>query len=141
MYPVATAASVNGTLIFIKSLALTSYPSFFRIPREVIFADAPIGVRLPPSVAPATSPKYSTVGSIFRIPTHWNASPATSALGEFYQYRLPAYRVLLNSYLYNIAYNHLQFFDSYYFITVCLTRLRKAERCIQSLGVCVFWHV
>ena len=34
------------------------------MPIPVIFADAPIGVQFPPSVAPDNKPKYKTVGSI-----------------------------------------------------------------------------
>ena len=56
IYPVSTAARVKGTPYFIKVVALTSYPSFLRIPMPAIFALAPIGVRFPPSVAPQSRP-------------------------------------------------------------------------------------
>ena len=51
------AANVNGIPILKKSEFLTVYPSLRRIPIPVIFADAPIGVQLPPRVAPERSPK------------------------------------------------------------------------------------
>ena len=47
-----------------KSAKVTISPFLRRIPTAVIFADAPTGVRLPPSVAPQSNPKYSIVGSI-----------------------------------------------------------------------------
>ena len=58
---------MNGTPIDINSLAETSKPSLRRIPPAAMFADAPTGVILPPSVAPANRPKYSTVGK-FNFP-------------------------------------------------------------------------
>ena len=63
MYAGMMAASVKGIPMRKKSLFLTSYPSFRRIPMPVILADAPMGVQLPPRVAPERSPKYSAVGS------------------------------------------------------------------------------
>lgn len=36
------------------------------MPIPVILADAPMGVQLPPKVAPERSPKYSGVASILR---------------------------------------------------------------------------
>ena len=65
IYPAVTAVSVNGTDILVKSLVFTSYPFFLSIPIPVILADAPIGVRFPPSVAPQRRPKYSRFGSMF----------------------------------------------------------------------------
>lgn len=59
-YPAVTAVSVKGTPIRMKSRKLTSQPCFFRSPTDAILADAPIGVRLPPSVAPQRSPKKKT---------------------------------------------------------------------------------
>ena len=56
-YPVVTATSVKGTPILQKSPKDTWYPSFFSIPVAATFADAPTGVRLPPSVAPLSNPK------------------------------------------------------------------------------------
>ena len=58
-YPAPKAAIVRGTPIFIKSLKETSYPSFFNNPTAAILADAPIGVKLPPKVAPDNKPKYN----------------------------------------------------------------------------------
>ena len=51
-----TAARVKGTPYFMKVVALTSCPSLRKMPMPAMFADAPIGVRLPPSVAPQSSP-------------------------------------------------------------------------------------
>ena len=45
-------------------MTLTLYPSFFKSPTAVIFADAPIGVIFPPNVAPDSKPKYKRYGSI-----------------------------------------------------------------------------
>ena len=59
------AAKVKGMPILKKSEFLTVYPSFLSIPIPVMLADAPIGVQLPPRVAPERSPKYNTVGSTF----------------------------------------------------------------------------
>ena len=56
-YPTKTADSVKGTLIFINSLFETVYPFSRSIPNEAMFAEAPIGVMFPPSVAPLKSPK------------------------------------------------------------------------------------
>ena len=70
------AAIVNGMPILKKSEFLTVYPSFRRIPIPVIFADAPIGVQFPPSVAPDSKPKYSTVGSVFKA----DARPAITGI-------------------------------------------------------------
>src|SRR5574344_1875887 len=63
-YAVIIATHVSGPLIFMKAFALTSYPALCSIPSVVIFADAPIGVMLPPRVAPDSSPKYSRYGSM-----------------------------------------------------------------------------
>ena len=60
-YSANTALKVNGTEIFINSLFLTLCPFSLNIPKETIFAEAPIGVKLPPKVAPIKSPKKSTV--------------------------------------------------------------------------------
>ncbi len=57
------AARVKGTPMRIKSLFFTSCPSLRKMPMPVILADAPMGVRLPPRVAPESRPKYKTVGS------------------------------------------------------------------------------
>ena len=62
-YPTVAAVSVNGTPIFIKSANVTISPFFLKMPTAVIFADAPTGVRFPPSVAPQSSPRYRSVGS------------------------------------------------------------------------------
>ena len=56
-YPVLTATSVKGMPMRMKSPVLTSYPSLRRMPMAAMFADAPMGVRLPPSVAPVSKPK------------------------------------------------------------------------------------
>lgn len=70
------AANVNGMPILKKSEFLTVYPSLRRIPIPVMFAEAPIGVQFPPSVAPERSPNYSTVGSTFNA----DASPAITGI-------------------------------------------------------------
>ncbi len=54
-----TAVRVKGTPIFMKSPKEVECPSFFRMPTAVMLALAPIGVMLPPSVAPVRRPKYS----------------------------------------------------------------------------------
>ena len=62
IYAGITAARVNGTPIFKKSEFFTSYPSLRKIPIAVILALAPIGVKLPPKVAPHNKPKYRSNG-------------------------------------------------------------------------------
>ena len=76
MYAGMIVAIVKGIPILKKSVFLTVYPSLRRIPIPVIFADAPIGVQLPPSVAPESNPKYRTVESIFKA----EASPAITGI-------------------------------------------------------------
>ena len=61
------AVRVKGIPILKKSEFFTVYPSLRRIPIPVIFALAPIGVQLPPSVAPDSRPKYNTVGSMSSV--------------------------------------------------------------------------
>ena len=56
-YAGTIAANVNGIPILKKSEFLTVYPSLRSIPIPAIFADAPIGVQFPPSVAPESKPK------------------------------------------------------------------------------------
>jgi len=56
MYPETTAVSVKGMLIFMKSQLLGSKPFLRRMPSAVMLAEAPMGVRLPPSVAPHRRP-------------------------------------------------------------------------------------
>lgn len=53
------ADSVKGMPILKKSALATSCPSFLRMPMAVMLAEAPMGVMLPPSVAPESRPKYS----------------------------------------------------------------------------------
>jgi hypothetical protein len=55
-YPEITAVKVIGNPILKKSLKETEYPNFFNKPIPAIFAEAPIGVKLPPNVAPANKP-------------------------------------------------------------------------------------
>ena len=52
-----TADRVKGIPIRTKSRVLTSYPSFRRMPMPAMLAEAPMGVQLPPSVAPDSRPK------------------------------------------------------------------------------------
>lgn len=72
-----TAARVKGTEIFMNCPALTSYPSFLRIPIPVMFAEAPIGVRFPPRVDPTKSPKYRMYGETPMSPA---ISPQTGSI-------------------------------------------------------------
>lgn len=46
-----------------KSPVLGLYPALRKIPIPVIFAEAPIGDKLPPNVAPLNNPKYNRIGS------------------------------------------------------------------------------
>ena len=54
--------NVKGTEIFINCRKDTGCPSFFRIPQATILADAPIGVRLPPRLAPISRPNINRAG-------------------------------------------------------------------------------
>ena len=62
--PDTAAISVKGTPILRKSFVETLYPSFCKIPMPAILADAPIGVMLPPRVAPMSKPKANRYGSV-----------------------------------------------------------------------------
>ena len=55
-YPTVPAVRVKGTPIFMKSPKEVECPSFFRMPTAVMLALAPIGVMLPPRVAPESRP-------------------------------------------------------------------------------------
>ena len=57
--PAATAKSVKGRPTFMKSENPMSYPCFYSNPTPTIFADAPIGVMLPPTVVPIMVPNMS----------------------------------------------------------------------------------
>ena len=61
-YAAVTAAKVKGIPIFIKSLNLTSCLSFLSNPQATMLAEAPIGVRLPPKLAPISRPKRNNDG-------------------------------------------------------------------------------
>ena len=54
--PTRTAASVKGTPMRRKSLVRTRSPFLRRMPMAAMLADAQMGVRLPPSVAPVSRP-------------------------------------------------------------------------------------
>ena len=58
------AARVKGMPILKKSELLTSWPLRRRMPMPVMLAEAPMGVQLPPRVAPDSKPKYRAVGSM-----------------------------------------------------------------------------
>ena len=60
-----TAVRVKGTPIFMKSAKLTSWPSLRSMPTPAMLAEAPMGVRLPPRVAPTRRPKNRKCGSVF----------------------------------------------------------------------------
>ncbi len=55
------ADRVKGMPILKKSEFLTSLPSRRRMPMAVMLAEAPMGVMLPPRVAPERRPKYRGV--------------------------------------------------------------------------------
>ena len=56
MAPERAAMSVKGMPMRMKSLVETLYPSFCRMPIPAMLAEAPMGVILPPSVAPMSRP-------------------------------------------------------------------------------------
>ena len=55
------ADRVKGMPILKKSPLETSWPSLRRMPMPVMLAEAPMGVQLPPRVAPDSRPKYRAV--------------------------------------------------------------------------------
>ena len=61
---VITATRVNGNPILINCLNLRTCPSFFKIPDATILAEAPIGVILPPTLAPINKPNRKREGLI-----------------------------------------------------------------------------
>jgi len=67
IYAAVTAAIVKGKPIEANSLKLTGYPFFRSRPVAAILVDAPIGVILPPRVAPIKSPKRKSSGGALSI--------------------------------------------------------------------------
>ena len=64
MAPERAAMRVNGMPMRMKSLVETLYPSFCRMPIPAMLAEAPIGVMLPPSVAPISRPNANRYSNL-----------------------------------------------------------------------------